>query len=213
MWYTPLQPDEETNTGSPPIQEDYMQEDILDEWQILSSLYPGTGKSHLIKSIKITLMSTTPIGQSPLLLLAPTGIATFNIQASTIHSTLRIPIKEMTPLQGQTLATFQESMHFIQYILIDEMSFIGPKLLQQIDKRLREAFPSQNHIPFGGRSIMLFGDLGKLPPVKDIPIYASTSYGGILWHSFTTIITLDKVFHQIGDDPTQISFCALLSNL
>lgn len=57
---------------------------------------------------------------------------------------------EMAPLQGQTLATFQESMYFIRYILIDEMSFIGPKLLQQIDNRLHEAFPSQNQIPFGG---------------------------------------------------------------
>lgn len=173
----------------------------------------GTGKSHLIKRIKIALMITTPIGQSPLLLLAPIGIATFNIQAPKIHSALRIPIKEMVPLQGQMLATLQESMYFIRYILIDEMSFIVPKLLQQIDNRLHEAFPSQNHIPFGGRSIMLFGDLGQLPPVKDIPMYASTSYGGILWCSFTTIITLNKIFCQIGDDPTQISFPALLSNL
>lgn len=60
---------------------------------------------------------------------------------------------------------------------------------------------------------MLFGDLGKLPPVKDIPMYASTSHGGILWRSFTTIITLNKIFCQIGDDPTKISFRALLSNL
>ncbi|XP_059066108.1 uncharacterized protein LOC131857481 [Cryptomeria japonica] len=141
----------------------------------------GTGKSHLITSIKSTMMRLAPPGQSPLLLLAPTGVAAFNIQASTIHSALRIPIKEMVPLQGQTLASFQESMYFIHYILIDEMSFIGRRLIQCIDMRLHEAFPTHNQIPFGGRSIILFGDLGQLPPVKDIPMYASNSYGGTLW--------------------------------
>ncbi|XP_057847781.2 uncharacterized protein LOC131057655 [Cryptomeria japonica] len=72
-------------------------------------------------------------------------------------------------------------MYFIRYIIIDEMSFIGPKLIQRIDIRLREAFPTHNQLQFGGRSIILFGDLGQLPPVKDIPMYASTSYGGTLW--------------------------------
>ncbi|XP_057817259.2 uncharacterized protein LOC131030442 [Cryptomeria japonica] len=173
----------------------------------------GTRKSHLITSIKSTLKRSAPNGQSPLLLLAPTGVAAFNIQASTIHSALRIPIKEMHTLQGQTLASFQESMYFIRYIIIDEMSFIGPRFIQRIDIRLREAFPAHNQLPFGGRSIILFGDLGQLPPVKDIPMYASTSYGGTLWRSFITIITLKKIFHQIGDQPAQIAFRALLSNL
>ncbi|XP_059064840.1 uncharacterized protein LOC131856900 [Cryptomeria japonica] len=173
----------------------------------------GTGKSHLITSIKSALKRSAPNGQSPLLLLAPTGVAAFNIQASTIHSALRIPIKEVHPLQGQTLASFQESMYFIRYIIIDEMSFIGPRLIQRIDIRLREAFPAHNQLPFGGRSIILFGDLGQLPPVKDIPMYASTSYGGTLWRSFITIITLKKIFRQIGDQPAQIAFRALLSNL
>ncbi|XP_057866341.2 uncharacterized protein LOC131073844 [Cryptomeria japonica] len=173
----------------------------------------GTRKSHLITSIKSTMMRLAPPGQSPLLLLAPIGVATFNIQASTIHSALRIPIKEMVPLQGQTLASFQESMYFIHYILIDEMSFIGHRLIQCIDMRLCEAFPTHNQIPFGGRSIILFGDLGQLPPVKDIPMYASNSYGGTLWQTFTTIITLDKIFRQIGEQPTQIAFHELLSDL
>ncbi|XP_059064231.1 uncharacterized protein LOC131856450 [Cryptomeria japonica] len=173
----------------------------------------GTGKSHLITSIKSALKRSAPNGQSPLLLLAPTGVAAVNIQASTIHSALRIPIKEMHPLQGQTLASFQESMYFIRYIIINEMSFIGPRFIQRIDIRLREAFPAHNQLPFRGCSIILFGDLGQLPPIKDIPMYASTSYGGTLWHSFITIITLKKIFRQIGDQPAQIAFRALLSNL
>ncbi|XP_059064929.1 uncharacterized protein LOC131856976 [Cryptomeria japonica] len=104
-------------------------------------------------------------------------------------------------------------MYFIRYIIIDEMSFIGPKLIQRIDIRLREAFPAHNQLQFGGRSIILFGDLGQLPPVKDIPMYASISCGGTLWHSFITVITLKKIFHQTGEQPAQIAFRALLSNL
>lgn len=75
----------------------------------------------------------------------------------------------MVPLQGQTLASFQESMYFICYIIIDEMSFTSPNLIQRIDIRLREAFPAHNQLLFGGCSIILFGDLGQLPPVKEIP--------------------------------------------
>ena len=71
-----------------------------------------------------------------LLLLAPTGIAAFNIGATTIHSKLRIPIKDMQPLQGQALMAFQEELKYIKYIIIDEMSFLGPKLLLKIDTRL-----------------------------------------------------------------------------
>ncbi|XP_057852643.2 uncharacterized protein LOC131062916 [Cryptomeria japonica] len=119
----------------------------------------------------------------------------------------------MVPLHGQTLASFQESMYFIHYIIIDEMSFIGPKLIQRIDIRLREAFLAHNQLQFGRRSIILFGDLGQPPLVKDIPTYTSTSYGGTLWHSFITVIKLKKIFRQTREQPAQIAFRALLSNL
>ena len=95
-----------------------------------------------------------------MLLRAPTGIAAFNIHAKTIHSALKIPIRDMKPLQGQSLALFQEQMRHIRYILIDEMSFLGSRLFMQIDARLREAFQDKNNCPFGGRSIILVGDLG-----------------------------------------------------
>lgn len=101
----------------------------------------GTGKSYLIHCIRNALQTCIPTRVNPLLVLAPTGIATFNIHASTIHATLKIPIREMKPLQGQALTTFQEDMKNIQYIFIDEMSFIGPKHLLKIESRLHEAFP------------------------------------------------------------------------
>ena len=52
------------------------------------------------------------------------------------------------------------------------MSFIGKNLLIRIDSRLHHAFPENANIPFGGKSIILVGDLGQLPPVMDKPVYA-----------------------------------------
>ena len=48
----------------------------------------GTGKSYLINTIKKALYSQAVTGHNPLLLLAPTGVATFNIHATTIHTGL-----------------------------------------------------------------------------------------------------------------------------
>jgi hypothetical protein len=93
----------------------------------------GIGKSYLIGAITQSLQIEAMPSPSPLLLLAPTGVATFNIGASTIHSKLRIPIKDFSQLYGARLTSFQEDMAHIKYILIDEMSFIGQNLLENID--------------------------------------------------------------------------------
>jgi hypothetical protein len=77
-------------------------------------------------------------------------------------------------------------MRHIRYILIDGMSFIRPRLFIQIDSRLREAFPENKSSPFGGRSIILVGDLGQLPPAKDKPLYAGNTIGKVLWKNSTS---------------------------
>ncbi|XP_057873917.2 uncharacterized protein LOC131079892 [Cryptomeria japonica] len=101
----------------------------------------GTDKSYLIQCIRKELNLSTIQEHNPLLVLAPTGVSAYNIQATTIHTTLRIPLRDMQPLTGQSLMFFQEQYKQLQYILIDEMSFLGPKLLSKIDSRLRQAFP------------------------------------------------------------------------
>jgi len=104
---------------------------------------------------------------NPILLLAPTSLAAFNIHGKTIRSPSKIPIKYMKPLNFQALARFQEEMRHICYISIHEISFFGPRLFMQIDSCLGEAFPKKKYYPFGGRFLILVGDLGKIPPVKD----------------------------------------------
>ena len=93
------------------------------------------------------------------------------------------------------------------------MSFIGPKKLTQIDARLRQAFPSKSTSPFGGCSIIILGGFGQFPPVKDIPMYAGSSIRTALWRTFDTFITLETIFRQQGNSPSQIAFRKLLLNL
>ena len=86
------------------------------------------------------------------------------------------------------------------------MSFIGQNLLQNIDSRLRQAFPENSNMNFGERSIILVGDLGQLPPVSDKPPYDSNVHENLLWEEFKTIVTLDKFFRQEGESEDQQRF-------
>ena len=91
------------------------------------------------------------------------------------------------------------------------MSFIGQNLLQNIDSRLHQAFPKNCNVNFGGRSIILVGDLGQLPHVSDKPPYVSNVRAKLLWEEFKTIVSLDKVFRQEGESEDQQRFCQLLT--
>ena len=93
------------------------------------------------------------------------------------------------------------------------MRFIGPRLFIQIDSRLREAFTEKRSLPFGGRSLILVGDLGKLPLVKDKPLYVGNTTGSVLWKYFRKVVTLDTIFRQQGTDPNQVNFKRLLTNI
>lgn len=60
----------------------------------------GIGKYSLIGCISHALCSSKTNGNSPLLLLAPTGIGSFKKHEKTIHYALKNPIKYMKPLCG-----------------------------------------------------------------------------------------------------------------
>lgn len=151
--------------------------------------------------------------KSPLLLLAPTSIVGFNICGKIIHSALKIPMKDMKLSVGQDLVVFQEAMRHIWYFLIDDMIFTGPRIFIHIYSRLREAFPKNKDYPFGSRFLILVGDLGKLPPIKDKPLHEGRIIEKFLWKSFNIVVTLDKIYSKQGDDLRQTYFHNLLTNI
>ena len=73
-----------------------------------------TVKSSLIKWLQHAFMEDSPTITNPTLLLAPIGVATFNINNLTIHSTLHIPIQSMHPLEGKSLLHLQEQLQHVE---------------------------------------------------------------------------------------------------
>ncbi len=140
----------------------------------------------------------------------------------TIHSALSIPInnsKNNLDLDGERLKKLQEKLEHVKYIIIDEKSMVGRRMLSLIDIRLRQAFPEHNNEPFGGRSIILFGDFGQLPPVLDLPMYASnqsdtlSNDGFAAYKQFREVYKLDTIQRQSGESKQQQQFRDILLRL
>ncbi|XP_074603973.1 uncharacterized protein LOC141857379 [Brevipalpus obovatus] len=175
----------------------------------------GLGKSTIIREIVNRVVSV--LGTDSIRVCAPTGAAAVNIEGHTIHSLLRIPlnIKKMQSLNGEAARKFQNEMRQLKFVIIDEMSMIGARLLNVVERRLREIKPGVDE-PFGGLFIYLFGDFRQLPPVKDSPLYSSiffdemASQGKIAFKQFHKFIELSQSHRQ---DASQASFIRVLDNL
>ena len=90
---------------------------------------------------------------------------------------------------------------------------VGRRMLAIIDMRLRQAFPEQRNQVFGGRSLILVGDFGQLPPVLDEPMYsqnpccdALSSNGIVAYSQFREVYKLDIIQRQSEDSEEQRNF-------
>ena len=97
----------------------------------------------------------------------PTGRSSYLVQGETLHSLLFLPVSQsFKPLQGAQLTRLQQKIGQCKLLIIDEYSQVGFKIFGWIDQRLRQA-TGKLHLPFGGLSICLVGDMLQLPPVLD----------------------------------------------
>ena len=103
--------------------------------------------------------------------LAPTGAAAANVNGQTIHSFIKIPTGSFTELKGETLRNFQLQMEPIKFLIFDEYSMIGLRMLHKIKTRCYEGKGNSDET-FCGIFVYFFGDLRILPPVKDISLYS-----------------------------------------
>ncbi|XP_044714781.1 ATP-dependent DNA helicase PIF1 [Hirsutella rhossiliensis] len=87
---------------------------------------------------------------------------------------------------------------------------LGIEQLARIDSRLRQALPQRSLEFFGGVSVLLVGDFFQLPPVRQKPLYStSTSLsslerrGQVAYRLFDRTVFLTTVQRQAGDDQAQ----------
>ena len=173
----------------------------------------GTGKSYLINAIKNLLKSKCAI-------TATTGKAAYNIRGVTVHSLLKLPIgsRGNKDLTGQGLCRLQDNLNDIEYIIIDEYSMLGQVTFGWIEKRCKQATGCNDKV-FGGKSLILTGDPGQLPPVADKPLYhakpsnAVGEQGFQAYHMFDKVVTLTVNQRVQGSNSEQVHFIDLLLRL
>ncbi len=174
----------------------------------------GSGKSTIIKVIVHRGNQEWP---NSVAVAAPTGLAALNIDGKTLHSLFKISPKDTAykPLAGEALAKLQEEFKNIRFLIIDEMSMVGLKMLYYLCCRCQEAKGCMD--PFGGLYVWMFGDFRQLPPVMDRPMYdkqpAATESlrGKLVFNQFTNFVELQMCHRQSG--PEAQAFRIMLDNI
>ncbi|MDR2498404.1 MAG: AAA family ATPase [Tannerellaceae bacterium] len=128
----------------------------------------GTGKSTFLRYIcKHT--------KKKHIVLAPTGIAAINARGSTLHSFFKLPFRPLLPddpdLGPTRIFDFfkynkaqRKIINEVELIIIDEISMVRADIIDCIDRILR-AYSRERSLPFGGKQLLLVGDVYQLEPV------------------------------------------------
>ncbi|KAF1758863.1 hypothetical protein GCK72_015323 [Caenorhabditis remanei] len=131
----------------------------------------GTGKTillHYLRDVIVRHFDTNAACR----LAASTGTAAWNIHGATLHSLIKLSIENEDAFQvldGPTLDTLRKELTGMKFLFIDEVSMMSAKALSETSSILQRVFLS--HLPFGGVSVFLFGDLLQLEPVNGEGIF------------------------------------------
>ena len=175
----------------------------------------GTGKSTFLRYIAAHTKKKHVV-------LAPTGIAAINAGGSTLHSFFKLPFYPLLPNDSrfsvrnirQTLKYNSEKIKLlkeVELIIIDEISMVRADIIDFIDKVLR-VYNRNMREPFGGKQLLLVGDIYQLEPVvreEDrkllSPFYSSSFFfDAKIFNQFQLVsIELKKVYRQ--SDPVFIN--------
>ncbi|XP_046974744.1 uncharacterized protein LOC124541014 [Vanessa cardui] len=184
----------------------------------------GVGKSLLIKALYqyLMLIFNREPGTNPdeikILLCAFTGKAAFGIGGQTVHNAFCLPISQcgstMPSLSAGTANTLASKLCKVKLIILDEISMLGSRTFNQINRRLQQIFHTD--VPFAGKSIISVGDFNQLPPVGDNWIFQPNTgrnpmavlAGAPLWEPFR-LFPMTKIMRQRDD----LNFAIALNNM
>ena len=149
----------------------------LDPPQIIATGGAGTGKTWviLVTSQWVELILRV-VGNDPskpkILILAPTGVAADLINGTTIHTGLGFHFgsRKYLPLLNEKREFYRKKFEELEMVIIDEFSMLSSDRLYDIHRRLQEILISTDL--FGGKAMLIVGDIMQLAPVKGRPIYS-----------------------------------------
>jgi ATP-dependent exoDNAse (exonuclease V) alpha subunit len=128
---------------------------------------PGSGKTHTVNAY-VAWLQRNDVWPA---ITASTGIAATHIGGATIHSWSGIGILE--DLGERDLDSIMQNERVVRrlrstsVLIIDEVSMLSYRVLDMVDRVLREVKKGDVHgeKPFGGIQVVLVGDFFQLPPV------------------------------------------------
>ena len=154
---------------------------VLETLHILLNGDAGCGESFLMKVIhqsltKIFSYGNVSLDKPKVLPMAPTGVAAINIDGTTEHTALNIPVghfgKNLSSLSDKMRSTLRNRLADLKVIIIDEIPMVSNNLLYYIHLRLNEIFGTADIELFAGLTILAVVDFFQLPPVGASPVYA-----------------------------------------
>ena len=153
----------------------------------------GSGKSEVVKAL---------CGMYECCILAPTGVAAFNVHGKTVHSGLHIPIgaSPEVELSEDVMKKLATTLKDVELIIIDEYGAVGDSVFQHVIRRLSAARPNGTRL--GEFNVLLVGDPLQIPPTRQNELWqpGGTGIGQQTYLSqFTTIHVLEG--NQRSEDP------------
>jgi len=91
---------------------------------------PGTGKSTVIACVKKLLGDRCIVG-------AYIGSCAHNVCGETLHTLLNIPVGRNGVLSEKKNANYYKQLKDVDYLIIDEISMVGQRMLSTVDRHLR----------------------------------------------------------------------------
>ena len=162
----------------------------------------GTGKSTLIKYLRQHSKKNTVI-------LAPTGVASVNVEGQTIHSFCGLPLSY---INKDAIHEHRDKTLYrnLDTLIIDEISMVRADVFDGMDHFFRINRLDKS-LPFGGVQVILVGDLYQLAPVVETglaevfskkyssPYFFSAEAFSRSRHLFK-FIELDKIYRQSDEE-------------
>lgn len=165
----------------------------------------GTGKSTFLQYL-------TQTTKKKYVILAPTGISAVNVGGQTLHSFFKLPFKPMLQdnPEVKSIRRLRALMKYtnehvkllkkLELIIIDEISMVRADMIDFIDWLLR-VYCGNYRQPFGGKQLLLVGDVFQLEPV------ITSDMRDVLSHHYKNgqFFFNSKVFSQIPLIPIELT--------